>query len=222
MTVYQRPWLTPLHFAEPAPTPADPSRTALGDGSATPTVDAAPPPLPLRAMDVRDATDDDIRHVCRHMRPEDAAEQLALMHHDDLARYGERFIRMRSHMAVHVCCVAGDGEPVVLFGARILSPGVVGLHRCATRRWPDVQRQFFHYARDVFVPKVLPAQARVAFIDVPFAATVTRRWLRGLGFVELGIPLPIGKCGEPFVMMAWVNPDPTFGVQGKLHEPAEA
>lgn len=153
----------------------------------------------------REATDDDVRHICRNLRPEDAREQYATRWHEDPDALADELIGWRGFAIKQYALCCDDEEPAVLVGAYMAAPGVAMFHMCSTHRLGEIGRAGHRWGKRRFIPFVLAPNVRMAETRILADHAHARRWVATCGFVEVGQPLPLGKNGEPFVHVAWIN-----------------
>jgi hypothetical protein len=163
-------------------------------------------------MHVRNATLDDIVHVCGRLRPEDAEEQFARRGDDSAAALAADLIGLSRLAIGRFAFLTPDGEPQTILAAYRASPAgarprLAKLHRISTTRWDDVSRAVFLFGLRTFVPGVL-----VPFVDRAECAVLAKHqpaaaMLARLGFVAEGIDAMRGKRGEEFMNFGWTNPE---------------
>jgi hypothetical protein len=157
-------------------------------------------------MIVRGAVDDDIRHICRNLRPEDRHEQLATRWSDDVDELAAEIIEWRRLAIREVALCCDDGEATILLGIYLIAPEVARFNMCATTRLPEIARAAHRWARR-FIPAVLGPTVSVAETRLLAEHTYARRWVATFGFVEEGIHRRRGNRGEDLVTIAWINPE---------------
>lgn len=96
--------------------------------------------------------------------------------------------------------------PIALAGAWLVAPGVALVRLCATDQWLTIAKPAYRWLKRVFVPCVLAPNVRRAETRVLDTGLASRAWLRRLGFHDEGIARALGKNGEDFVHVAWINP----------------
>jgi len=156
-------------------------------------------------MIFRDATEADVRHVCRHLRAEDAAEQFAVRFDDDPEALADDLLRMQALAIKHLALCTDDGEAAVLVGAFIKGPGLAGFHMCSTPRIGEIGREGHRFGKRRFIPAVLVPNVTRAETRILASHSHARRWVRACGFREEGISARLGKNGEDFVQVAWLR-----------------
>jgi hypothetical protein len=152
-------------------------------------------------MIVREATPDDARRVCRHLRPAERAEQFACRFDDDPAALGEELAQSLPQAIAARTFASNDGLAAALLGAWPVTPRTAGLRMLRTYRWPEVRVGAWRYFLGKFLPG-LPAQVgRVQFLtlaDHDEMIGIAER----IGFALEATLHGIGKHNEDFVMLA--------------------
>lgn len=153
----------------------------------------------------RETTEADIRHVVTHMRDSDRREVYACQSSDDPELLIENLVAaMPLRVACHTLCT-DDGVAVALIGVWHQRPGLGQALMIATDRWKHIAKAGHAHALWYFISRIFPTLRRVecrAFIG----HSVSRGWLKRLGFVEEGHHPLYGQNGETFVTYAWLNP----------------
>jgi RimJ/RimL family protein N-acetyltransferase len=168
-------------------------------------------------MNVREASDDDIRAVFGNLDPSRAAEMTATAWHSEPLFLAHELILLRDQrngrapLFAHVDDDVPEEPVAAIAGVIPYGPGWGGMVWAATPRWPRVSFATHRWFHRVFAPEVLGRFRRVEFTALE-SDRISRAWLAGLGFTEEGIAYRQGKRGEDFVHFAWVNPDRTVGV----------
>lgn len=162
-------------------------------------------------MIVREASADDIMHVCRHMRAHNARELLATSWwQGEFARdrVAEQLIGMVPLAICHVAVAAAVDRPAAaLAGAWLTTPGVAGIQVIATDQWLTVATGLYRWLKREGLPRLTQAGIRLAETTVIDGPASEREWLARLGLIELQPALPRGRNGELFIHMAWINPN---------------
>lgn len=159
-------------------------------------------------MIVRNATVADIRHVFANLRGPDADEQRALSPFVDMAELGECVVAWHTAGGFigHLAFAFAANEPAVaVVGARRNLPWLANLYRAATPGWERIASPVAHYLAGEFKNKILVPNVRVALCEVPETPASGREFLEFCGFTARGAALPIGRNGERFIEMAWLN-----------------
>jgi hypothetical protein len=167
-------------------------------------------------MIVRDATDADILHICRNLRPEDQVEQFAARFDDDPDALASDLIRSRIAAIKQMALCTDAGEPAILVGAYMQSPTTARFHMASTAKLAEIGREGHRFGKRRFIDAVLRPNVAMAEARIMAEHFYARRWVRTCGFVELAGPHPFGKHGEPFVLVAWLNPAPRFFAKGAV------
>lgn len=162
-------------------------------------------------MIARDATIDDIEHVLRNLRPRNRRE-FECTRWDARPRAIAAEIASHDYFCIkHFALCREHGPPVALAGAWMVAPGVALVRLCATDEWPTIARPVHRWLKRVFIPCVLKPNVRRAETRVlrngPADDRETLCWLHALGFKTEGIALALGRNGESFWHVAWINPE---------------
>jgi len=161
-------------------------------------------------MIATDATHDDIAFVVAHLRETNRREIAACRWEVSVRALQAEFV------ALEPVCIklyalktqpGVNGEPVALVGAWIAAPGVALVRLIATDQWLTIARPAYRWLKRTFIPFVLVPNVRRAETRVLDIGKPSRAWLRTLGFYDEGIARALGKNGEDFVHVAWVNPN---------------
>lgn len=156
-------------------------------------------------MIVRDASDDDIRHVCRVMRPHNARELAATREIFDPTAFADDVIEARPVAIQQLALCSTETAPVAILAAYLTGPRSACVFLVATPEWPAIAQAAFRFMAKAFIPAVLVPHVNVAETDVLDDPAWSRAWLVRLGFAEHGPPVPRGRRGEGFVRMVWRN-----------------
>jgi hypothetical protein len=154
---------------------------------------------------VREASDADISAVCRNLRPTDRREQLATRFHDDVELLAVELIAAKRFAIKQYVLCTDDGAPAVFIAAYIKGPTTAAVQMCSTPRLPEIGRDGHRWGRRRFIPLVLVPNVRLAETRILAEHAEALRWVGACGFAEVGGPLPLGKNGETFVHVAWIN-----------------
>lgn len=149
----------------------------------------------------------DVETVVRAMRPADRREVMAVRFSDRVEDLVDDLTRALPH-AIRCFVLGRDGAPVAIVGAWLTSPGVATVLMIATDDWPAIAGPATRWVRKVAIPAVLGRTVRRAECKCWSEHAVSRRWLKRLGFVEEGRVRGLGRGGEDFVQLAWLNPVP--------------
>jgi hypothetical protein len=151
--------------------------------------------------------DDAIRYVCRNLRADDRAEQFAARFDDDADKLAAEIIHDRPIALKQCVLLTDDGTPAVVVAAYIAGPGLARFHMCSTGRVGEIARQGHRWGRQRFIPAVLVPNVRRAEARILASHALARRWVAACGFIEEGLVHRLGRNGEDFVQVAWLNPD---------------
>lgn len=158
-------------------------------------------------MIARQATVEDITFVCNKLRQHNRVE-FAATHFpgaDDAVALAGELLDMRAQgIEVQLACLAG-AAPVALVGAWIVGPGLAVVRLVATDEWLSIARPAYRWLKRRFIPCVLAPNVRRAETRVLDCGAASRAWLHRLGFTEEGRARALGRNGEDFVHMAWIN-----------------
>lgn len=173
-------------------------------------------------MIARDATPSDVLHVLTHLRAHNAREFAACRWSAEPEALAQETASLEPICIKHYALCAGpsrtaldDGpgaaggaeEPAVaLIGAWLIAPGVAVVRLCATEQWLTIARPAYRWLKRVFIPCVLEPNVRRAETRVLDTGAPSREWLHRLGFHDEGIARALGRNGEDFVHVAWINP----------------
>jgi hypothetical protein len=163
---------------------------------------------------VRDASDEDVLHICRNLRPEDRLEQFAARFDDDPDALAADLIRWRQVAIKQLALCTEAGEPAILVGAYLETPTVARFHMASTPALVAIGREGHRFGKRRFIPAVLAPNVAMAEARIMATHFYARRWVATCGFIELAGPHPYGKHGEAFVLVAWLNPTPPPLQQG--------
>jgi len=158
-------------------------------------------------MIVRDAHLFDVVHVTYNMRKLNADETFALRFKPTFESVGAELIaRAGADNCIKCFALCNDaGEPVALAGAWLVAPGVATVHLVATDKWLTVSRAAYRWIKREFIPFVLEPNVRRAETRVMDRGIHDRAWLHRLGFMDEGHARKLGRNGEDFVYLAWIN-----------------
>lgn len=157
-------------------------------------------------MIVREALPDDARHVIFHMRESDRREVYAGRFNDDPHDLFQDFESMRAFGVALRTLASATGnpapaEPVALVGVWSFRPGVGVINLIATSAWPRIAMAAHRYLARTYIP-AMQKQFRRLECQPLATNTVTRAWLRRLGFEEEGVARVLGRDGEDFIHCA--------------------
>jgi hypothetical protein len=159
------------------------------------------------AMIVRSATPADVHHVLSHLREHNRREMAACRWEVSTRALAREIKQLEEVCIQHFSLAGADGTPVALTGAWLVAPGVALVRLCATDQWLTIARPAYRWLKRVFIPCVLVPNVRRAETRVLDTGDASRAWLRKLGFRDEGIARALGKNGEDFVHVAWINPN---------------
>lgn len=146
-------------------------------------------------------------HVCRNLRPMDAAEVFATRPDDDpWALFGDLSAVAPVCPWIEIARPATSTRPVALFGVAPQSPGVGSAFLVATREFTlGHARQLAARIRTHMVPALTEA----GFHRVEAQSLATYRWahrfMRSAGARSEGIRRAMGKAGEDFETFVWLK-----------------
>lgn len=150
---------------------------------------------------------EDIKHVCLNMRDINAREIFALSWHEDRGMVADQIILLGKRTILRAVYCTNDGEPACLIAGYLSSPGVASIQMIATDLWPIIAGEAYLELKGNAIPNVLAPTVRRAQCQI-LATNGSRKWVERLGFAEEGLLRGLGKNGEDFVPMAWLNPHP--------------
>lgn len=153
------------------------------------------------------AIDADIRHVCRNLRPEDRHEQFAVRWDSDPDRLADELIAARAVAIKQFALLTDDGEPAIVIGAYMAGPRFARFHMCSTPAIAAIGREGHRWGKRRFIPTVLVPNVMRAEARILASHTLARRWVAACGFIEEGLAHRLGRNGEDFVHVAWLNPN---------------
>lgn len=153
-------------------------------------------------MTARALAPDAVLHIAQRMRDRDRAEVFALMDWDA----GPELV---AHQSVGLSQFGGtihadDGEPVAAIGMMLMWPGAYAAWMYATPRWAECWRAGVRWTRDVLLPQTHAAGGWRLQCHSMLEHTDAHRFLRHIGFVAEGPPVPMGRCREQFIPFAKV------------------
>lgn len=161
-------------------------------------------------MKVRVCSAADLDHVVRHLRPHNRAELFATRWEEPdapgaLERLVEQYLAIKRRSIGDFAICQDSGEPVMVIGAWLITPGVASVSLFGTDQWLTVARPAYVWGKREFIPCVLEPNVRRAETRVIDRPDMSRAWLARIGFVEEGVARAFGKRGEDFVHVAWIN-----------------
>lgn len=145
-------------------------------------------------------------HICANMRAMDAAEVFATRYGEDRAELVGQLVAGLSLVAFAACLNADDGEPVAFVALWPLCPGVASINLLATDRWGEIAPAAHRFCLRTVRDTVCASAFRRVECRALAAHSVSRAWLARCGLVEEGVLTALGRNGEDFVQMAWLNP----------------
>lgn len=164
-------------------------------------------------MIVRDATPADVMHVFCRLRAHNAREFAACRWDASPSALVAETAELAPVCIKHFCLADAHHDPIALAGAWLVAPGVALVRLCATEQWLTIARPAYRWLKRVFIPCVLEPNVRRAETRVLDTGPRSRDWLDRLGFREEGLARALGRNGEDFVHVAWINP--SFGSDRK-------
>jgi len=182
----------------------------------TPSVSSHPArdvAVPVASPDlvVKDPTLVALRHVCRHMRPEDQREVYALTESADWEQLAS--FHWQLHQAGHCpyfkIFSSDEGTaPVALMVVTNQSPGVCGAGFFATERFGEIAHAMTRFIKDSAIPLLRSLGLMRVEVRAMASAPANCRWIEYLGATfEADLPL-LGKNGESFKQFAWYGDVP--------------
>ena len=149
-----------------------------------------------------------VLHVCRNMRPTDAAEIFALRPDMDAwSLYRDLAAMGGAHLWFEVARPVGRLTPVALFGVMATSPGVGLAHLIGTDELGLKEaRQIAERIRKVVVPALIDAGLhRVEALSLS-SYRWAHRFLQSAGARAEGPPRrALGRAGEDFQCFVWLK-----------------
>ena len=160
-------------------------------------------------MIVREASRADVLFVIEHLREHNARELGACRWDATPASVAAEIAGMEEicikHYALCPVVPMPPAWPIALVGAWIVGPGIAVVRLVATDQWLTIARPAYRWLKRAFIPFVLAPNVRRAETRVLDTGVASRAWLRRLGFHDEGIARALGKNGEDFVHVAWIN-----------------
>jgi hypothetical protein len=179
--------------------------------------------MEARPMIVREASRADVLYVLEHLREHNARElgacrwdatpasiaaEIAGMEEICIKHYALCGLDPPVNKPCATCCCSDRclPAPIALVGAWMAAPGVALVRLVATDQWLTIARPAYRWIRRTFIPFVLEPNVRRAETRVLDAGAQSRLWLDRLGFQTEGIARALGRNGEDFADVAWINP----------------
>ncbi len=157
-------------------------------------------------MMVRFASAADLVTICGNLRPADAAELVASNFESDPVEIGLRLASGLDNAVLRLTLAANDGDAVAFIGFWLIAPGVGSAMMVATPRFREIAVAAHRFCKQTVMDKSCGSTFRRVECRAMAAHTLSRAWLARLGFAEEGILRRVGRGGEDFVQMAWLNP----------------
>jgi hypothetical protein len=154
---------------------------------------------------------DGILHVALNMREKDRAEIFACRWQDSALGVAEDTIAAKDKGVVYIGWL--DANPVVVYGAQPLRPGVWSAFAYATDDFADIGAYVTRHIRRAMMPGLVLMGAHRAQCYSLATHTVAHRWLEALGAHREAEVSAFGKNGEDFVLFSWT--EKTFDVHGR-------
>jgi hypothetical protein len=170
-------------------------------------------------MIIIEASDACVLHVFRRLRADRVIELTATAWHEDAELLAADLLMLRRSMheenrRTWLYALAPDEKPpVAIVGIVPFGPGIGGMIWASIPEWEHMVLPSHRWWRDCFVPFILERYYRRVEFTALASDHASRRWLKTLGFTEEGTAYRQGKRGEDFIHCAWLNPDPTVGIQ---------
>ena len=140
---------------------------------------------------------DDVRYVCNNLRADDAAEVFALSNHDNPNLLAQEVIGYWGEL---MWVAKLHGEPVALFGALNMWPGVWSAWLIATDEFPAVGLSVTKFIHREVIPLLKEKGAHRCEARSMSTHTWSHEWLKSLGAVEEATLIGYGKGKEDFLV----------------------
>lgn len=144
---------------------------------------------------------EDVLIVASQMRERDAEEIYALRYHEDPELLAGEVV----HSGAFRWGAYIDGEPVAMFGAYPMWPGVWSVWSFGTDRWSRVAPAMARFMKSFITPALINAGAHRVFCWSMEAHTDACRWLEFLGAKPEATLDNYGKNRQRFVCYGWTR-----------------
>jgi hypothetical protein len=150
-------------------------------------------------MKLVDLTLDDVLHICRNLREQDALEVDATSFENTPEARANRFMAVADGAWVAKI----EDEAVAVGGTLCVWPGVFNIWMVGTERWSECKFSLTKFARKVVIPALKKQGAhRIQCYSLATHA-VAHGWLEMLGAKREAEHKGYGKNGETFYCYAW-------------------